>query len=124
MKSRKLSWYSFLIVLLIIVLLGCLIYYLEQNKILENYSNYNNNFNNLTFASVSSEGDNPDYVNPLNSYKQNTCGSVNVNNFFKDLKFKPECCNKPNGSNYSNTQGCACMCPEQWKYLNSRGGNK
>jgi hypothetical protein len=137
MKNKKLSWHSFLIVLLVIILLGCLVYYLEQNKILENFSistaypsgEYKNaimseGFDNLTFASVISERPTPNYVNPLNSYEKNNCGPIDVNHFFKDLKFKPECCGNPTGSSYSNSEGCACMCPEQWKYLNSRGGNR
>tara|TARA_Y100000389_G_scaffold49369_1_gene45063 strand:+ start:2418 stop:2828 length:411 start_codon:yes stop_codon:yes gene_type:complete len=136
MKNKKLSWHSFLIVLLVIILLGCLVYYLEQNKILENFSTLtgypihehnkaiSEGFNNLTFASAVNEGSTPNYVNPLNSYEKNNCGPIDVNHFFKDLKFKPECCGNPAGSSYSNSDGCACMCPEQWKYLNSRGGNR
>ena len=40
------------------------------------------------------------------------------------MEFKPECCGNPAGSFYSNSVGCACICPEQWTYLNSRGGNR
>jgi hypothetical protein len=38
---------------------------------------------------------------------------------FAQNKFKPECC----PSQYSSSTGCACITPEQIKYLNSRGGN-
>jgi len=38
---------------------------------------------------------------------------------FAQNKFKPECCPSP----YSSSTGCACITPEQIKYLNSRGGN-
>ena len=40
--------------------------------------------------------------------------------FFNSNQFKPECCTN---SNYSNSQGCACMTLGQYKYLNERGGN-
>ena len=40
--------------------------------------------------------------------------------YFARNQAKPECC----PSTYSSSMGCACMCPEQLKYLNSRGGNR
>jgi hypothetical protein len=39
---------------------------------------------------------------------------------FAKNKFKPECCPAP----YSSSTGCACMTPEQIKFLNTRGGNR
>ena len=39
---------------------------------------------------------------------------------FDKNKFDPECC----PSAYSNSSGCACLSPEQSKYLNERGGNR
>jgi hypothetical protein len=39
--------------------------------------------------------------------------------FFKDTKFKPQCC----PSSYSNSMGCACIKNSQYKYLIERGGN-
>jgi hypothetical protein len=39
--------------------------------------------------------------------------------FFKDTKFKPQCC----PSSYSNSMGCACINNSQYKYLIERGGN-
>jgi len=39
--------------------------------------------------------------------------------FFKDTKFKPQCC----PSSYSNSMGCACMNQNQYQYLITRGGN-
>ena len=44
-----------------------------------------------------------------NPYKQHTCGPVNLNNFFGDIDFKPECCGNPAGSSYSNSMGCVLM---------------
>lgn len=38
---------------------------------------------------------------------------------FATTPFKPECC--PN--TYSNSEGCACMTVDQYKYLGNRGGN-
>ena len=39
---------------------------------------------------------------------------------FTDNKFDPSCC----PSTYSTGSGCACVSPEQAKYLNQRGGNR
>ena len=40
---------------------------------------------------------------------------------FAQNKFRPECCNTP--QQYASSTGCACISPEQMKFLNSRGGN-
>jgi len=40
--------------------------------------------------------------------------------FFSKNEFKPECC----GSEFSNSQGCACITKEQSDYINRRGGNR
>ena len=40
--------------------------------------------------------------------------------FLAHNKFDPKCC----PSIYSGDMGCACVSPEQMKYLNSRGGNR
>lgn len=37
-----------------------------------------------------------------------------------DNKYDPKCC----PSTYSSSMGCACVSPEQAKYLNERGGNR
>lgn len=39
---------------------------------------------------------------------------------FEHNEFKPECC----PSTYSSSRGCACVSPEQAKYINERGGNR
>ena len=39
---------------------------------------------------------------------------------FETTPFKPECCS---GSSYTNSEGCACMTPDQYNYLIERGGN-
>tara|TARA_B100001093_G_C26782183_1_gene995132 strand:+ start:39 stop:584 length:546 start_codon:yes stop_codon:yes gene_type:complete len=172
----KISWHHFLIVILVILLLGCLVNYLEKNNMTEGFvesektqlpkkkgksnpkpkkdsenkgneepargneepaSAKANNitagskktktvkepFTNLSGAPVSSEGPD-DCRNPLVPYDKYSCGPVSVDNFFGDIQFKPECCGNPAGSSYSNSMGCACICPEQWTYLNSRGGNR
>jgi hypothetical protein len=41
-------------------------------------------------------------------------------NFFANTKFKPECCKN---SDYSNSQGCACLNNKQKKYLSDRANN-
>lgn len=183
----KISWHHFLIVILVILLLGCLVNYLEKNNMTEGFGesektppatnipkkksksilsgsttpkpkkdsdNKGNEelagakaktisagskkpktgdsatltsvkepFTNLSGAPIASNG--PDNCpNPLAPYKNYSCGPVSVDNFFGDIQFKPECCGNPAGSSYSNSMGCACICPEQWTYLNSRGGNR
>ena len=40
--------------------------------------------------------------------------------FLAHNKFDAKCCPSP----YSGDMGCACISPEQMKYLNSRGGNR
>lgn len=39
---------------------------------------------------------------------------------FAENKFDPNCC----PSTYTTGSGCACVSPEQAKYLNQRGGNR
>ena len=46
--------------------------------------------------------------------------SSNSMSFFDNTEFNPECC----PSNYSTSSGCACMTPEQMKFLGQRGGNR
>ena len=46
--------------------------------------------------------------------------SKNDMSFFENTEFSPECC----PSNYSTSSGCACMTPEQMKFLGQRGGNR
>jgi len=184
MKKGKLSWQTFLMTLLVIILLGCLVYYLEQNKVLEGYqgnvakfetssrstgnpntdatqaetrednkkdrASKNKKFgdknlkkdtlagsnkkksgttgvekftNMLSYSPVASQGHEPGCVDNLKPYEKYNCGPIDVNNFFGGLKFKPECCGNPGGSSYSSSVGCACICPEQMRFLNSRGGN-
>jgi len=202
MKKGKFSWQTFLMTLLVIILLGCLVYYLEQNKVLEGFEgngkgnvattaaspqstadpvdvvkkaepkeekkslnepapvNIDNKIdtakaavtkpkkssnkslktdtvataagpnkaegfrNMLSYSPVASQGPQPGCVDSLKPYEKYNCGPIDVNNFFGGLKFKPECCGNPAGSSYSNSVGCACICPEQWTFLNSRGGNR
>jgi len=207
MKKGKFSWQTFLMTLLVIILLGCLVYYLEQNKVLEGFegngkgnvatpaashepsantlsestnaepkeekkslnepapvkidnkkdaavdtvtkikkngdknlkadtaataagpnkagTNKHEGFRNmLSYSPVASQGPQPGCVDSLKPYEKYNCGPIDVNNFFGGLKFKPECCGNPAGSSYSNSVGCACICPEQWTFLNSRGGNR
>ena len=206
----KLSWHHFLIVVLVVILLGCLVNYLEKNNIIEgiddtttakattdpttdptadptadhtteathdpnaktnhkkggkhgimidsnnkdNILNKNDNIlkndniyivnekggssNKAESSAALNGGSSPktndaegftnlsgeNYdLNPLSPYKNYSCGPVNIDNFFGDIQFKPECCGNPAGSSYSNSTGCACICPDQWNYLNSRGGN-
>jgi len=64
---------------------------------------------------------------PISSGVQNLLDreSKNVNMdkgellMFNNTPFKPECC----PSTYSNSDGCACISPNQYNYLIERGGN-
>ena len=44
-------------------------------------------------------------------------GSLDI---LADNSFKPSCC----PSLYSSSSGCACISPEQMKYMNQHGGNR
>ena len=69
-------------------------------------------------------GLNPNAVPDLDrNMEYNSLVNLNVNDdlvFFNNNTFSPDCC----PSIYSNSDGCACVSPEQLTYLNSRGGNK
>ena len=74
-------------------------------------------FDNL-YPSKDDQSINCSLMQPYASYK---CGPINPAKFFFDnIEFKPDCC----PSTYSSSQGCACLCPQQINYLNSRGGNR
>ena len=74
-------------------------------------------FDNL-YPSNNDQSINCSLMQPYASYK---CGPINPEkSFFDNIDFKPECC----PSTYSSSQGCACLCPQQINYLNSRGGNR
>lgn len=49
-----------------------------------------------------------------------TKSSDNPMSFFENTEFSAECC----PSNYTTSSGCACMTPEQMKFLGQRGGNR
>ena len=72
------------------------------------------------------DGLNPKAVPDLDrNMEYNSLVDLNVNVkddlvFFNNNTFSPDCC----PSIYSNSDGCACITPEQLTYLNSRGGNK
>jgi len=56
----------------------------------------------------------------VENMKNNNGSSINTISFFQNTKFSPDCC----PSNYSSSSGCACITPEQMKFLNHRGGNR
>lgn len=91
--------------------------FLNRNKIMENYENY------APFTSCPSYQPNYD---PMTALKNNKGGVVPLPegqlNFFYDTSFHPKCCNLP--QQYSSSTGCACITPEQMRYLNTRGGNR
>jgi len=45
---------------------------------------------------------------------------LNKLDMLSNNQFDPDCC----PATYSNSMGCACVTPEQMKYLNMRGGNR
>jgi hypothetical protein len=64
------------------------------------------------------------FSNEINIYKDletNTSQqSDNEMAFFDKTVFRPDCC----PSTYTSSSGCACMTPEQMKFLGQRGGNR
>jgi hypothetical protein len=64
------------------------------------------------------------FSNEINIYKDletNTSQqSDNEMAFFDKTVFRPDCC----PSTYTSSSGCACMTPEQMKFLGLRGGNR
>jgi len=61
--------------------------------------------------------------NQYAKFENNVCGPINPDKpFFDTTNFDPKCCKEI--GQYSNSAGCPCMCPEQLKYLNHRGGNR
>jgi hypothetical protein len=94
----------------------------HKNKNLESYNNF------LSTSSVEHYYDNTRelakvFKHPelnLNSYNNVAINPEKV--FLQDNKFLPECCNY--NSEYSTSKGCACISPEQQKYLLTRGTNK
>lgn len=95
----------------------------NNNNKVDTGGNIVESFSNLTYAPVNSIGS-LGCNNPLLPYQNYNCGPVDVNNIFGNIQFRPECCGNPAGSSYSNSMGCACICPEQLTFLNSRGGNR
>lgn len=67
------------------------------------------------------------YNSWFRSLENNTMGitppfprDLNQLDMLQNNQFDPDCC----PGIYSNSMGCACMTPEQMKYLNMRGGNR
>jgi hypothetical protein len=99
--------------------------------------------NNLAYGPEFSVNTNPGYImrpdtwaSPTLTYKKGAIPDAGVQSIldrpkqqiplpdgeldmFASTEFKPECC--PNS--FSNSTGCACMTPEQYKMLINRGGN-
>ena len=61
-----------------------------------------------------------DLENNTDGFKPPFPNNLNQLDMLEKNKFSPECC----PSTYSNSNGCACITPEQMKYLNNRGGNR
>lgn len=61
--------------------------------------------------------------NLYQSLKDNKGGPVPPKGLFlfSQNNFKPECCYTP--QQYSSSSGCACISPDQMKFIASRGGN-
>lgn len=94
----------------------------KEQDALDACNNKKEGFQNLSWAPLP-QGKS-ECLDPLAPYKIHNCGPINIDNFFSSVQFKPECCGNPAGSSYSNSVGCACLCPEQLTFLNSRGGNR
>jgi hypothetical protein len=88
----------------------------DMEKVIPPYNQEKNGF----------ENENGNEKHEINIYKDLETNisksnlSSNSMSFFENTVFNPECC----PSNYSTSSGCACMTPEQMKFLGQRGGNR
>lgn len=71
------------------------------------------------YSPGTTSGNNSGYDNVNNRPAQPIPLPAGQLDMFATTPFKPECC--PNA--YSNSEGCACMTVDQYKYLGNRGGN-
>ena len=73
---------------------------------------------------TSNQNNTSNYTSWYSHLEANKSGPVPLKNdqlyMFSENKFHPDCC----PSRYSSSTGCACLSPEQAKYLNERGGNR
>lgn len=75
------------------------------------------------FELESNDINNASLENQYTPFEKNVCGPIVPGQFFfATTKFDHSCCDKI--SLYSSNLGCPCMCPDQLKYLNQRGGNR
>ena len=83
----------------------------------DGFSGLNNSWENKNINKISRDKDKN--KNKLNSTQKVL---LNPNKFFNYNISSPDCCSY--NSNYSTSNGCLCITPEQYKFLNSRGGNR
>ena len=83
----------------------------------DGFSGLNNSWENKNINNIIHDKDKN--KNKLNSIQKVL---LNPNKFFNYNISSPDCCSY--NSNYSTSNGCLCITPEQYKFLNSRGGNR
>ena len=114
-----------IVIILIILLLSPMFFFKKQSP----YMLMEGMKNNLPTPTTKPPPIKPPTIKPPTITPNSKEGFANIegsNNpsifsmlFFKDTKFKPQCC----PSSYSNSMGCACINNSQYKYLIERGGN-
>ena len=117
MKSLNSEFVSLMNVFIIILVFLGLYYIINYTNLfrLDN-SQTKETFMNFSYISDSSVPSQDPYL----PYLKNKCGPIDINKFFFDqIEFSHDCC----PAFYSSNKGCACMCPAQLEYLNTRAGN-
>ena len=115
-----------IVIILVILLLTPMFFFKKQSPYMLMEGMKNKNKEGLTTKPTTSATKPTTASTPAVTSKEGFANIEGSNNpsifsmlFFKDTKFKPQCC----PSSYSNSMGCACINNSQYKYLIERGGN-
>tara|TARA_A100001015_G_scaffold176905_1_gene196741 strand:+ start:527 stop:925 length:399 start_codon:yes stop_codon:yes gene_type:complete len=123
-NTFKLNGVGLLILMLIVLAIGQIGLGL---KIKESFSNINDDedkVNNDWLNRATFYQSQMGYAEYVKSLETTTSPVEGLNShdmtFLANNKFTPECC----PSMYSSSTGCACITPEQGRFLNERGNNR
>ncbi len=117
---------TFIVIILIILLLSPMFFFKKQSPYMLMEGMKNKKKEGLTNKPTSKPNSTTPPTSTQPASKEGFANIEGSNNssifsmlFFKDTKFKPQCC----PSSFSNSMGCACINNSQYKYLIERGGN-
>ena len=137
-KNNKVAMILFIIICLLIIF-NQVIYYVinekffKSNKLENNDENSKESFINLFNKDSNSLFLDKKFIDNLKKkhdeeypkYKLNTYPNLDfkrANEYFNETKFLPECC--IHNYEFSSSNGCPCITPEQNYYLQFRANNK